>query len=403
MSASRPSSQDAAGAVAAEQEPVADDQLEDEQVRLELVGAVDRAEDQVAVRVHPRLVLGDPALVDESLHEGVVAGQPADLAVAEEVGPAVADVAHAGPVAVEERDRRRRARAARARGPRRRARRSCRGRGAGPSTPGRAGGPRRRTCSARRLVESAQLLDRGRRGDVAARRAADPVADGEQVGAGVAGVLVVLADPADVGDRAVVELHFLSSRIVLPMRTWVPRVMVVGLVDPDRADVGAVGGAEVLDEPLVAAGGDPGVPGRHVVVVELDRGVGTAADQDRRVLQLGALAGVAALDHQDVRGGAAALRRGLGLPLATTRFGGAGRLGHAGAEHVGADHRDRGQDEDPEDREVGDPDQEQGELRHRGHRARRRRRRPSARSSWCCRPVRRCRRGRRPGSPCGRR
>ena len=36
------------------------------------------------------------------------------------------------------------------------------------------------------------------------------------------------------------------------MRTWVPMVIVVGWVIRDRADVGAVGGAEVLDEPLVA-------------------------------------------------------------------------------------------------------------------------------------------------------
>ena len=50
------------------------------------------------------------------------------------------------------------------------------------------------------------------------------------------------------------------------------------------------------------------------------------------------------------------------------RARGALRLGHPGAEHVGADHRDRGQHEDPEDREVGDPDQEVGQLRHRGRR-----------------------------------
>ena len=56
-----------------------------------------------------------------------------------------------------------------------------------------------------------------------------------------------------------------------------------GLGDPDGADVGAVGGAEVLDEPLVAGRRDPGVPGRDVVVVELDARVAAAADEDRRV------------------------------------------------------------------------------------------------------------------------
>jgi hypothetical protein len=65
--------EDAAGAVAAEQEPVAGAQLLGEQVGLDLVDAVERLEDQVAVRVDPRLLLGDPALVDQALDERVVA------------------------------------------------------------------------------------------------------------------------------------------------------------------------------------------------------------------------------------------------------------------------------------------------------------------------------------------
>ena len=56
----------AAGAVAAQQQPVAGLELEHEQVGLEVVDAVDRLEDQVAVRVDPRLLLGDPALVDQA-------------------------------------------------------------------------------------------------------------------------------------------------------------------------------------------------------------------------------------------------------------------------------------------------------------------------------------------------
>ena len=83
------------------------------------------------------------------------------------------------------------------------------------------------------VVELAQLGDRGARRDVAAGRAADAVAHGDQVRADVPGVLVVLADATHVGDRGEVEVHrlyFLSSRIVLPMRTWVPRVIVVGWV-----------------------------------------------------------------------------------------------------------------------------------------------------------------------------
>ncbi len=147
------------------------------------------------------------------------------------------------------------------------------------------------------------------------------------------------------------------------MRTWVPSVIGGGLGDPDGADVGAVGGAEVLDEPLVAGGGDPGVPGGDVVVVELDRRVVAAADQDRRLGQAGGGAGVAALGDDDLGGRAAPL--GGRLLLGRLAADAARGLGHPGAEHVGADHRDRGQHEDPQDREVGDPDQEERELRHR--------------------------------------
>ena len=82
------------------------------------------------------------------------------------------------------------------------------------------------------LVELAELLDGRARGDVTAGGATDAVAHGHDPGSDVAGVLVVLADPADVGDRRVVEAqhHFLSSRIVFPIRTWVPSVSVVGWV-----------------------------------------------------------------------------------------------------------------------------------------------------------------------------
>ena len=54
-------------------------------------------EDQVAVGVGAGVLLADPPLVDQALHEGVVAGELADLVAPEEVGPAVADVAHRQP------------------------------------------------------------------------------------------------------------------------------------------------------------------------------------------------------------------------------------------------------------------------------------------------------------------
>ena len=55
-----------------------------------------------------RLLLGDATLVDEALHEGVVAGEADQLAVAEHVGAGIADVgdADAGAVDQERHDRR---------------------------------------------------------------------------------------------------------------------------------------------------------------------------------------------------------------------------------------------------------------------------------------------------------
>ena len=95
-------------------------------------------------------------------------------------------------------------------------------------------------------------------------------------------------------------------------------------------------------------------------------------------VEVGALADVAALGHDHVGGAAAPLGRLLlGAPLLLAGGVGSARgLGHPGTEHVGADHRDRGEHEDPQDGEVGDPDEEEGELRHRLHPGHRRSDRP---------------------------
>ena len=214
----------ARAAVGAEQDPVAGGDLEGEDVGLGLVDPVDRAQDQVAVRVHPRLVLGDPALVDQALHEGVVGGQLGEGAVAQQVAAAVTDVADADLGAVED---------------------DGRDGGAGALDLGvlrdqagdavvaavdRAGEAAEHVALevlAGRLVELAEHLDGGRAGDVAARGATDTVGDHEQVGSGVPGVLVVAPNPADVGKRCVAQLHLRSSRIVFPMRIWVPSWMAV--------------------------------------------------------------------------------------------------------------------------------------------------------------------------------
>jgi hypothetical protein len=65
------------------------------------VDPVDRLEDQVAVRVDPRLLLGDPALVDEALHQRVVGGEAAQLAGAQQVAATVPDMADLQDGAVE--------------------------------------------------------------------------------------------------------------------------------------------------------------------------------------------------------------------------------------------------------------------------------------------------------------
>jgi hypothetical protein len=92
----------ARGAVAAQQDPVGLGQLDDEEVGVDVVHPVEGLEDQVLVRVGARVLLGDPTLVDQALHERVVAGELADLAVPVEVGAAVTDVTHRQPPAVEE-------------------------------------------------------------------------------------------------------------------------------------------------------------------------------------------------------------------------------------------------------------------------------------------------------------
>ena len=181
----------AAGAVTAEEQPVAGRQVDVEQVGLGLVDAVDGLEDEVAVRVDPRLLLGDPALVDERLDERVVLGELGEGAAALEVGAAVADVADRDPGAVEQRDGQRGAGAVDGR--------VVLDQLADPVVGAVDGaGDQGQQVVAGRVVELAQLLHRGGGGDVTTGGAADAVADGEHPGAGVPGVLVVLANAADV-------------------------------------------------------------------------------------------------------------------------------------------------------------------------------------------------------------
>jgi hypothetical protein len=157
------------------------------------VAAVECAQQQRAVRVGAGLVLGDAALVDQPLHERVVGGELAHLAVAQQVGAGVADVGQAHLVAAVEHDRGdRRAHALDARvllddlaepvvGPLHRARQR------GEHVVGVVA-----------AVQPAHRLHGDRGGEVAGGRAAHAVGDHQQLLAGEAGVLVVLPDPADV-------------------------------------------------------------------------------------------------------------------------------------------------------------------------------------------------------------
>ena len=183
------------------------------------------------MRVGPRLLLGDPALVDQALDERVVLGQLGQLAVAEQVAPAVADVADADLAAVEQRCGDRRARALEL----------------GVlvdelgdpvvgAVDGAGDGLEEVTvgCGVE-VVEQLRAVEEA----TSPRGTAHPVGDDEQVLAGVPGVLVVLADPPDVGQGGVAQAqgvigrgghrrYFLSSKVVLPIRIWEPSCSVVG-------------------------------------------------------------------------------------------------------------------------------------------------------------------------------
>jgi hypothetical protein len=163
----------AARTVAAQQQAIAGDEVEIEEIGLNLVDAVEGLKDQIAVRVGAGLVGGDPPLVDQRLDQGVVAGELTEFAPAEQIGPAVPDVADPDPVAVEERDRRG---------------------GAGAVECGLlldqlddpvvsamqgAGDQGQQIGVGWLLVEAPDLLDGGARGEIAPGGPADAVADGQ--------------------------------------------------------------------------------------------------------------------------------------------------------------------------------------------------------------------------------
>jgi hypothetical protein len=157
-------------------------------------------------------------LVDERLHERVVVGDLRQDAVAQLVGPRVADVDHAEPAAGEQEGRERRAHPVE--------------RGS-PVTMSRrwslAATARSRRTSSRSLPGTSSSSGRQRgdghgRGHLAGGVAAHAVGDGEDAGPRVDGVLVALAQQARVGagGEAQCQGHRRSSSTVLPMRIGCP-------------------------------------------------------------------------------------------------------------------------------------------------------------------------------------
>ena len=228
------------------------------------------------------LLRGDPALVDQLLHEGVVLGDLGERAVAQQVAAGVADVGQRQLVAgAQHRDRRwcpcpsqlgvvlhRLAQARR--WPRAGC---CRAAGRASSPPWLS--PSRWTSSP----------DDQRAGDVAGGVAAHAVGDDEQVRPGIrrsprcgsCGPARRRSGRRSAGRWPSGLLPQLEDGLADPQ----------GGADLDRdrvgeavaAEVGAVGGAEVLDEPALGALEDAGVPAGGEVVVEDERALGVAADR----------------------------------------------------------------------------------------------------------------------------
>ena len=176
--------------VGADQIAVAGPDLADGQIGLDVVAAAQRAHQQRALRVGGGLLLGDPALVDQALHPGVVLGDLGEHAVAQQVGAGVADVDEAEPLAGPQQGGQRGAHALQLRVLLDHHAQLVVGALHGGAERGEDVG------AGHVVVELDEGGDHLGGGDLAGGLAAHAVGDGEQPGAGVAGVLVALADHA---------------------------------------------------------------------------------------------------------------------------------------------------------------------------------------------------------------
>ena len=188
--------------------------------------AVQRPQQQRALRVGGDVIGADPALVDQRLHQRVVVGDLVELAVPEQVTARIADVAHRRvPV-----------------GPEQRGERGAHAldRGVGDDhllQPGVGRGDRRgqfrqHVAAGRFGVEFRHRGDGQGAGHLARGVAAHPVRDCEQARPRVRRVLVSFTEEADVGTDRIAEYkcHLRSSRTVLPMRIGTPNGTGIGRV-----------------------------------------------------------------------------------------------------------------------------------------------------------------------------
>ena len=175
-------------------------------------------EDQGALRVGGDILGIEFALRDQGLDEGVVHCELGQLAVAKQIRPGVADVAHAQLASVEHE-----------RGER----------GAHPVAGGVLAdalrqrgvgliGDHAQQCEhvivARVGVQGAQVVDHQLRGDLAGCVAAHAVGKRQQVGARVGGVLIVAAHQTPVGGHRIIKFQHqgTSLTVVRPTRISVP-------------------------------------------------------------------------------------------------------------------------------------------------------------------------------------
>ena len=218
-------------AVRAEQVPVADLGLPVLQVRVDLRGPVQGAEQDRSLRVVGGLLLGDAPVVHQRLHERVVVRDLVELTVAQQIGAGVADMGEGEPQPVPQHRGERGAHALQARVP------------VDQLLELMVGVPEGRldvadqVTAGRVPVEGGQGCDGDRARHLAVGVPAHTVGDGEQATAGIRRVLVPLTEEADVRASGVAECdgHLRNSRTVLPMRIGTPTGTGVGRVTLERS------------------------------------------------------------------------------------------------------------------------------------------------------------------------